>query len=228
MIRFVYNLCKIDGDAKEIKRLEKLVLQKKKRRKRVFSCQAVIPMPDYVIESEKNPLGFAVLSHEVPGLVGDGPAECLDLYLLYKWVKSEGITTRDQLVAWVKKNNPDIIEGAKRTIDFFKQNGCEKWNEWRATNWGSPNECWDYRELSYTPNRWTFTFITFQAPAGPVFDKLFRELFPTLKADIAFADEWREFAGTGLYQNGVGGLSYAKVADEVRRLYASCFAWHLY
>ena len=42
---------------------------------------------------------------------------------LAKWVKAEGITTRAQLVAWVKEDYPELIEGAKRTIELFTKNG---------------------------------------------------------------------------------------------------------
>ena len=169
------------------------------------------------------------MGHDVPDIFGGifvGTAtEVLDRYLAYEWGKSAGVTTRDQLVAWVTNSKPDIIERGKRTIECIEQTGYTDWWHWRCDKWGTKWGCYDYREVSFTPNCWVFTFVTAWEPPTPVLNKLFHELFPTLKAVIAFSDEMPNFAGTGLYQNGEGGLSFTDVAREMRPLYELCIGF---
>jgi hypothetical protein len=230
MPNHVFHRCEITGDANEIERLRSLVLCTDEDGELEFSCQAVIPMPEILEGSEKEELGTAVLGQDIPdrfgGLFGDlfdgTSTKVLDQYLTYEWVKSAGVTTRDQLVSWVTTTQPDTIERGKRTIECIKQTGYADWYDWRCNTWGTKWGCYDYQEVSFTQNCWAFTFESAWSPPEPVLNKLFRELFPTLKVVIAFADEMPNYAGTGLFQNGEGGLSYTEDNDEMRPLYERC------
>jgi len=95
-----------------------------------ISFQRIKPMPE---DLGKVVAGSAEDGYEV--LYGDA-----DKILGYKWVQDAGISSRDDLIAYFKKERPGDIEAAKLYKANLDRYGHRHWYSWCLENWGTK---WD-------------------------------------------------------------------------------------
>ncbi|MEN8168094.1 MAG: hypothetical protein ABFR65_11540 [Pseudomonadota bacterium] len=116
------NRVDFSGPAEDLVKLKKLIGTDEL----FISFQRIKPMP----ESLNMAPGSCTLMYEV--VYGD-----IGKVLNYPWVKEAGITTRNELIRYVKKEQPDYLKWAVQYKSNLERYGFLDWYGWRVANWGT-------------------------------------------------------------------------------------------
>jgi len=126
MPNWCYNKVDFFGPSKDLEVLRDLIGTDDQ----AISFQRIKPMPE---DLGKVVAGSAEDGYEV--LYGDAGK-----ILGYKWVQEAGISSRDELIAYFKKERPDDIKAAELYKANLDRYGHRHWYSWCVENWGTK---WD-------------------------------------------------------------------------------------
>lgn len=179
----------------------------------VFDFNRIVPMPPELSEvpSGSNEMGYrAKYGTE---------AEVADV-LSYPWVRSEGVTTREELIAFFERTRPEMMATAERYKANADKYGATTWYDWSWEHWGTK---WNAHEASLNPEAtlsWEeggqemsgveINFETAWGPPEPVIRRA-SELFPELEFDLRYFECGDGFSG--MYVCKGGEVLYDKSGD---------------
>lgn len=164
------NRVEFSGPAGDLEKLRKLIGTDEQP----ISFQKIKPMPQELdVESGSCSLGYDVVY---------GDAEKV---LNYPWVKATGITDREGLICYLKKEHPDYLELAERYKSNLERYGFTDWYGWRIANWGTKWDIGpeDVQVLDESPGYLGVEFYTAWAPPEGIHAALL-ELFDKQRLDV--------------------------------------------
>jgi hypothetical protein len=155
-----------------------------------FDFETVAPMPPILKEVEKGSntdWGLIILGHD------QAKAEAM---LGYKWVQEAGVTSVEQLRAFLRRQHPGAAEKAEKAVAAERETGFRDWYDWSVVHWGTKWNAYDYEPVAERAGYFEFTFNTAWAAPEPIF-RLLAAKWPTLSFTFASFDEGWNFAYMG-------------------------------
>ncbi|HRY01535.1 MAG TPA: hypothetical protein P5256_00295 [Beijerinckiaceae bacterium] len=183
-----------------------------------FDFSTLIPMP----EELKNVTDGSTMQW---GLMLVGRADLARAYytlenmLDWPWVKDAGVTTLDELRAYLIKTHPTIIADGEAAAARHDKYGALSWYDWSIREWGTKWSGYSYRLVSDALGRFEFMFDTAWSTPDPIWAKLAEE-FPTLLFEVVGYDEGSGFAVTGEIRDGE---NYVECVDATDELYEATY-----
>lgn len=146
----------------------------------------IIPMPSTlnITSGSMVDRGIAILK-----FTEQGDDSGLRKMLEYPWVKSENITTPQQLLDYFlqedekNKSNRDYLQEARMALDNIAKYGHKDWYSWSVENWGTK---WNAYQISEHGD--SIRFETAWSTPAPVIEEL-SNMFPTVTITLEYADE---------------------------------------
>lgn len=230
MPNYVTHRVRVTGPEEQIAALmDKVILKEEDIRSgqkyKVFDFNTLIPMPQRLrdmVKGSETGVGLALLGYEVqtlekmaqgdfdPSPVKVGVKKTMVSYLRMPWVIEKKINSVDDMVAYLKKENPNAVKLGQQALDNYRDYGYTDWYDWAVDKWGTKWNSSSYSETSRRDGYWEFTFNTAWSYVEPIF-KCLSEEFPELEFDVAYIDEGWGFAGTEVW---VGGTSVSQAMRE--------------
>jgi hypothetical protein len=201
MPNYTENTCEVIGPTKDIETFKKTHILLGKDGNLEFQFNTIIPMPEILRDTRAGNVDaafFALGANKSTALPWLHHAQ-FGNPLAREWFKEIGITTRDQLLAYLDANRPQEILEAKRQIEAQEQTGYPDWYEWRCAHWGTKWDSSDFRWGSEQPC--VFNFLTAWSPPFPIFEKL-ATMYPTLRFVWKYEERGAWFAGTVICHEG--------------------------
>jgi hypothetical protein len=166
-----------------------------------FDFNGIIPMPAIINETTKSGdvgLWLFALGHTEDRLLAGLPPPNP---LTYPWVVAAGITSRDELLAWLQANRPAGRAEAEKAIEAKKETGHQDWDSWSCANWGTKWNAYSFHLHEEAAGRLVYTHDTAWSFPEPIYEAL-AERFPSLRIYVACFDEGWNFAGRGCFNPG--------------------------
>ncbi|MFD2232867.1 hypothetical protein [Phaeospirillum tilakii] len=165
----------------------------------VLDFQAILPMPEALIDTTRSgetAIAIEALTGQTPDTIGAGSALATD------WARERDLTTLEQLRAHLEENRPELLAAARRCLAAFAATGHYSWYDWCLEHWGTKWNCYAFKEVSATPDRYEFRFDTAWGFPTPIFRRLAAD-FPELTFECACFDALANFGALGRFGNGV-------------------------
>lgn len=182
-----------------------------------FDFNAFVPMPailDGTISGSLADQGLLLLGRgDLNGRIG--PSSFAEM-LAYPWARSAGITSEQELIAYIRKQHPEAEAAGQRAIDCYNATGCIDWYQWSMKYWGTKWNAYQFAMVRETPGEIEFVFQTAWSVPRPVL-RAASAAFPGLTFDVAAYDEGDNFAVRGIYAGGNGGADNIPVTPELYR-----------
>lgn len=117
---------------------------------------------DLEIESGSCEIGYEMMYGDVQKVLG------------YRLVQEAGITTREELIAYLEKEHPEYLKRARQYKSNLERHGHKTWYGWRLENWGTKWDVTpsDIEELDNGPGHLSLVFYTAWSPADGIYSAL--------------------------------------------------------
>lgn len=133
----------------------------------------------------------------------------LSHYLDYHWVKKAGVTTLEELKAFLTERFPNALKEGQAALDAFAETGHYDWYTWSNENWGTKWNAYGHHDNGHR-------FDTAWSVPEPIFQELAkRPECEDLVIDITAFDEGWNFAYEGQIADGNYGGSYRDATDAL-------------
>jgi len=188
------NILVINGSKEDVEKIRNLILTLDEDGELQMDFQKIYPIPK----------DLQVIS----GSFGDEAYQCLhtengyERYMAYEWVKEAGITTKEELIAFLEKRHesskmpPNEFEETlswrelgDRYASNLEKYGAKNWYDWCVNNWGTK---WNAYDTRVTDNSYDecleVIFDTAWSPPIGVYEKL-AEQFPKVDIEAYWSDE---------------------------------------
>lgn len=168
MPNWVQNRVTVTGTAEQLERFKAAIANTDENLE--FDFNRLIPMPAELKDTESGSysnIGFDAFH---------GNCESI---LDYPWVKSEGVTTQEELMAFLDKKDPLYRFHGTKKRDNIANFGFASWHDWSCANWGTK---WNAGDVSITSESDTSLMLRFDTAwsfAFPIMTKLVG-MFPEL------------------------------------------------
>lgn len=151
----------------------------------VIDFEKIVPMPAELKETTKGSV-----SSEAEILLGWSTGSNM---LDWAWVKDAGVTTIEELKAYLVKRTPELPAIAEKMRALREQTGYSDWYEWSVANWGTK---WNVAGGDHVDrgSRIRLTFSTAWSPPKPIVMAL-SEKYPTSKFSLRFYECGMGFKG---------------------------------
>lgn len=180
----------------------------------LFDFNRIIPMPEALRESESSSLvTLGLLAWHDIHEGGFGPSTWQEMIQWYQWIPKD-ITTREELQAFLLKQQPGVKDAGDKAKRFIEQYGHVSWYEWAIEKWGTKWGAYEFRWESETKDRLEFLFDTAWSPPVPVFKEV-AKMFPTLTLEVASFDEGHNFACRGEFHGAEESYGEVPVTAQI-------------
>ena len=200
MPNHVTSICTVTGPAAAVAGFaEKHIVPRDDEKGRFFDFATVIPKPAVVSDTtsgSKAEVGlYALTGHRKPRrfFFELGPSDNPSTIWPYL---PPTVTTRSELLAHLKANDPEALEQGKKAAACLKETGHVDWYDWSIANWGTKWGAYDYEERERADGRFVFKFETAWSFPETIFRKL-AEMWPALTLAIVAFDEGGNFGCDG-------------------------------
>jgi hypothetical protein len=166
---------------------------------RIFDFNTLIPMPPGMAETvsgSSESYALWALGEPAGGVMSE-PCDPR----AYPWAETQGLKTREDVLAWLKKDHPTAIPTAEKMIQLHRQTGHYNWYGWSVANWGTKWNAYQFHVVSQTEHDLEFRFDTAWSPPEPIFEKIC-ETYPDIAFHIVCYDEGSNFSGEGSLAGG--------------------------
>jgi hypothetical protein len=165
--------------------------------KQEFDFNRILPMPPelHIESGSTGDIGYAAFYGDASGV------------LQYPWVMAEGITTVDELRAFLDKKDPRYYEMGTKYHENTQNHGHATWYSWSTANWGTK---WNACHIDLTDNGESgleYRFDTAWSFPEPIFYGL-AEKFPDVTIDGTMDEEGGYFYGSFSIKEGELTLDY--------------------
>jgi hypothetical protein len=172
----------------------------------VFTLAAFHPCPEELSTAEEN--STASIGYDVffsPATVTGGPAAYV---LEFPWVKEAGVTTVEELQAFLRKKDPEYEKCGRIRRDNLEKHGCGSWYDWNINKWGTK---WDIDCTDCSPavksaqlGYWyiTYYFDSAWSPPVPVIKKI-SAIYTRLTFTLTYAEQGNDYEGRVTFEDGV-------------------------
>ncbi len=198
------NWCECDLTIEGPKHRVEEFLAHVKGEEELFDFNRLVPMPP---ELSEVPSGSDELGYRAKY----GTDAEVAAILAYPWVRSEGVTTREGLIAFFERTRPQTMvmaEHYKANVDRF---GATTWYDWCCEHWGTkwnaaraiinPERTEQWEEPGQQQCRVEVNFETAWSPPKPVIKRA-SELFPELRFELRYFEGGCQFNGIFVCENG--------------------------
>lgn len=181
------NWCECDLYIEGPKEKVEAFLAAVKTEESIFDFNRIVPQPPELSEvtSGSDEMGYRAKY----GTDGDVAA-----MLSYPWVRSEGVTNREELIAFFERTKPEMMVLAERYKTNVEKYGATSWYEWCCEHWGTKwnaarasraEDSLEWNEEGTTFCRAELNFETAWSPPPPVVLKA-SQLYPELEFDLRY------------------------------------------
>jgi len=176
----------------------------------MFSFEAVIPMPDILMQSEASShaeMGASLILYRA-----DRGAPFADNREYWSKQVREGLgmgsNDISEVAAAYLTANPEVEQKGRTRLEAILETGYANWYPWALANWGTKWGAYRYHEIETQADALVFGFETAWSFPSPIFADLATR-FPALTFDCICFDEGWNFAGVGTF--GATGEPFAEV-----------------
>ncbi len=157
-----------------------------------LSFRSILPMPEElnITSGSDGDLGMAALT-------GEGLASILGC----PWLVSAGVTTREGLVEYLKKERPEALVLGQKYIDNIAKYGTATWYGWCNEHWGTKWDACDVNLEEQPDGSLKYYFETAWSFPEPVMAKL-AEMFPAVTVQGTVDEEGGWFYGEFTLKDG--------------------------
>ncbi len=156
----------------------------------------IIPLPQELAEAESG-------SQELGYRAKYGTEADVTNMLSYPWVRSKGLTSRAELIAFFKRTKPEMMAAAERYKANVEKYGVPTWYEWCCEHWGTKwnaagaslgEGCEEWERRGECVRRVEINFDTAWSPPQPVILRA-SELYPELEFELRYFERGMGFSG---------------------------------
>jgi hypothetical protein len=192
------NELRIEGKKEDVDAFLAFVKGEEDGEEVVFDFNKLIPMPaelnvDYTSQSKVAYAAKYGSDEDVAGV------------LEWTWVKEKSVSTRDELLAMLERDEPQSLSLADRQKQNVERHGHGDWHHWRVENWGTKWNASDSvidDESEYQGDKEVMIrFDTAWSPPIPVI-KIAAERFPTLRFTLTYFECGCAFHGRFVCDGG--------------------------
>ena len=168
----------------------------------VFTLAAFHPCPEELATAEEE--STSSVGYHVFFAPGESAAAGI---LEYPWVQEAGVTTVEELKAFLKEKDPKYEAGGRKKRDNLQQYGCASWYDWSINNWGTKwdVDCTDANpvvELAQNIWRISYHFGSAWSPPVPAIAKI-ASIYTRLRFELSYAESGNGFEGRATFEDGV-------------------------
>lgn len=226
MPNHVTTICTVTGPAADVAAFaEKHVrpTPKESHNRQHFDFDTIIPKPAVVSATtagSKAEVGLYALTGQREKRRYFEPAPTDNPSKLWPYLPKT-VTTREELLAHLKANDPEALDQGAKAAACLKETGHADWYEWSIANWDTKWGAYDYEDRERGDGRFVFKFETAWSFPEKPFRKL-AEMWPTLVLAVDSHDEGSNFGCTGEF-NGKNDYRCEKDLGEDEALYARVY-----
>jgi len=191
MPNHVANQLTFEGKEERIQELFQFV----KGENSEFDFNTIIPMPESltIVSGSQTDISLAYYKYKKFGVSPE-----FEKMLKHRWAIDEGISTVEELVAYLSETHKEMsFELGETAYNNIQNYGYLTWYGWSMENWGTK-----WNAYSVNVNDYVVSFDTAWNAPIPVIEELSRK-FPDLKIIHKYADEDMGYnAGEIHYENG--------------------------